>query len=165
MSGDRLQPQGHPDHLRDFLADSDVPCPDCGYNLRGATTGTCAECGKTITLRPPHWAWQAGRFPQAHRLSRIAMAGWITSAAVAVLFGSAILFGVAAGWGDALLIHALVLPVYSVAPWFTGFTWWYNSRRRPKPIMASLWFCAALNWLLPLSFVGLMVYLLLAWSK
>jgi hypothetical protein len=31
--------------LRAFLADRDVACPGCGYNLRGLTTGECPECG------------------------------------------------------------------------------------------------------------------------
>jgi hypothetical protein len=29
----------------EFLRTHDVPCPNCGYNLRGNTTGTCPECG------------------------------------------------------------------------------------------------------------------------
>lgn len=30
--------------LRDFVAVRDVPCPNCGYNLRGLTSGACPEC-------------------------------------------------------------------------------------------------------------------------
>ncbi len=33
-----------------FLADRDVPCPDCGYNLRGSRRPFCPECGLGIAL-------------------------------------------------------------------------------------------------------------------
>jgi hypothetical protein len=31
--------------LKGYLARRDVPCPSCGYNLRGLRTGACPECG------------------------------------------------------------------------------------------------------------------------
>jgi hypothetical protein len=33
-----------------FLADQDVACPKCGYNLRGVGEPTCPECGREIEL-------------------------------------------------------------------------------------------------------------------
>lgn len=39
-----------PDLLRSYLADRDVPCPRCRYNLRGVQEPTCPECGGAITL-------------------------------------------------------------------------------------------------------------------
>lgn len=33
-----------------LLADHDVPCPRCGYNLRGASEPKCPECGEAFTL-------------------------------------------------------------------------------------------------------------------
>jgi hypothetical protein len=41
----------NPEWLLQFLADQDVPCPGCGYNLRGLTTPTCPECAQALTLR------------------------------------------------------------------------------------------------------------------
>ena len=38
--------------LRDYLADRDVPCHQCGYNLRGTLDVFCPECG-TVIQRPP----------------------------------------------------------------------------------------------------------------
>jgi len=37
-------------HLAAFLAERDAPCPGCGYNLRGLTTGRCPECDRELTL-------------------------------------------------------------------------------------------------------------------
>lgn len=37
--------------LRMFLAQGDVPCPSCGYNLRGLAVPHCPECNQELTLR------------------------------------------------------------------------------------------------------------------
>lgn len=39
------------DVLRSFLAQRDVPCPVCRYNLRGAGSDRCPECGARLDLR------------------------------------------------------------------------------------------------------------------
>jgi hypothetical protein len=39
-----------PGELGAFLAARDVPCPGCGYNLRGNTTSSCPECGTPLVL-------------------------------------------------------------------------------------------------------------------
>jgi hypothetical protein len=36
--------------LIDLLADRDVPCPGCRYNLRGLTTDRCPECNQQLEL-------------------------------------------------------------------------------------------------------------------
>lgn len=38
------------DQLKAYLAGRDVPCPACGYNLRGVTTSACPECSAALTL-------------------------------------------------------------------------------------------------------------------
>lgn len=45
--------QGETDesHLRAFLADRDLPCPVCRYNLRGLASTSCPECGAQLDLR------------------------------------------------------------------------------------------------------------------
>jgi hypothetical protein len=45
-------PRHGPDLLRTYLADRDVACDCCGYNLRGVTDVFCPECGRVIP-RPP----------------------------------------------------------------------------------------------------------------
>ncbi len=36
--------------LSAYLADRDVPCPGCGYNLRGLTADRCPECSQALKL-------------------------------------------------------------------------------------------------------------------
>ncbi len=38
------------DMLQVFLAEQDVPCPNCSYNLRGLKDGVCPECRQQLTL-------------------------------------------------------------------------------------------------------------------
>ncbi|MEO1716445.1 MAG: hypothetical protein AAFR76_04975 [Planctomycetota bacterium] len=40
------------DQIKAYLADRDVPCPRCGYNLRGVADPTCPECAGEISFRP-----------------------------------------------------------------------------------------------------------------
>lgn len=37
--------------LRSYLAERDVACPGCGYNLRGLSTDRCPECNQHLELR------------------------------------------------------------------------------------------------------------------
>lgn len=44
-------PPGDPSALLQvYLATADVPCPGCGYNLRGVTDSACPECGEPLRL-------------------------------------------------------------------------------------------------------------------
>ena len=49
------------DLLPQFLAGRDVPCPQCGYNLRDLAGDRCPECGEPLVLRvnvsEPKQAW------------------------------------------------------------------------------------------------------------
>jgi hypothetical protein len=37
--------------LREFLAEADLPCPGCGYNLRGLQASACPECNQALVLQ------------------------------------------------------------------------------------------------------------------
>ena len=49
------------DRLLEFLADRDVACPVCGYNLRALTRPQCPECRQdlvlTVGIRNPRFLW------------------------------------------------------------------------------------------------------------
>lgn len=44
-----------------YLADTDQPCPGCGYSLRGLTAARCPECNEALRLQAglvePKLAW------------------------------------------------------------------------------------------------------------
>jgi hypothetical protein len=39
-----------PERIADYLSDRDVACPGCRYNLRGARSDRCPECGKELSI-------------------------------------------------------------------------------------------------------------------
>jgi len=47
--------------LRKYLADRDVACPMCGYNLRGAAGSVCTECGYELSEETVRSQTQAAR--------------------------------------------------------------------------------------------------------
>jgi hypothetical protein len=49
-SGDS-EPKSDDAALLSFVATRDIPCPVCGYNLRGNESIRCSECGATLQLR------------------------------------------------------------------------------------------------------------------
>ena len=52
-------------YLVNYLAQQDIPCPGCGYNLRGLTGEHCPECGQALVLRVGLAEPRAGRFVAA----------------------------------------------------------------------------------------------------
>ncbi len=54
--GDSVEPSPRTDAelLRAFLADRDVRCPSCRYNLRGLPGTRCVECGEELELHVTH---------------------------------------------------------------------------------------------------------------
>ncbi len=60
MTSENQQGPSEAELLQAWLSSRDVPCPVCGYNLRGLEQPTCPECGETLTLtltnHPTHLA-------------------------------------------------------------------------------------------------------------
>lgn len=46
----RLDPGNESNDIRRLLQGRDVACMGCGYNLKGAASGTCPECGNEHTI-------------------------------------------------------------------------------------------------------------------
>ncbi len=65
----RLDPRFERELKRVYAVDRDLPCPACGYNLRGLMRPICPECGadveefvRVIETSPRRWrVWRAGR--------------------------------------------------------------------------------------------------------
>ena len=49
--------------------EQDIHCPDCGYNLRGLSSGTCPECGKSVEhhVKVDHHFMSKPALPWMHR--------------------------------------------------------------------------------------------------
>ncbi len=61
--------------LTAFLAERDVPCPRCGYNLHGLTNGRCPECGDYLRLQVRSAEPRLGAFITLVLVSGIGLGG------------------------------------------------------------------------------------------
>ncbi|MFI4860535.1 MAG: hypothetical protein ACIAXF_07645 [Phycisphaerales bacterium JB063] len=50
MQDETPAPQDETQALLDYVAEREVACPRCGYNLRGLTQPRCPECGNGLKL-------------------------------------------------------------------------------------------------------------------
>jgi len=102
--------------LRLYLAERDVSCPKCGYNLRACVSGMCAECGARIRIhlhpiiKLPR-SWTAG------------IAGLWTGVALSMIVSF-----VALTRGPSVLIGSVTALAYSV----TGLVLWNAIYRRTR---------------------------------
>ena len=112
--------------LAAYLAERDVACPGCGYNLRGVTGGVCPECGRELhenDINPD----LAGQSIRARVVRRVRWAGACLAPVTAL------------GWVDYVLVRptgvarvgfAIVLGLLTVfAVWSIEQSW-----RRCPPI-------------------------------
>jgi hypothetical protein len=81
--------------LKAYLADRDVPCPGCGYSLKGCVSHRCPECASEMTLQlaaPPRmlrWTWLV----RAALLSIVLEGGWLIRSAVRWFWSQGWTFG------------------------------------------------------------------------
>lgn len=153
---------------RELLAENDVPCEGCRYNLRGQTGDVCPECGRAISVEHVRRtletrAWREKRMPG----DRLVMVG---------LIGSVFGLGYAAGAAGTLVrvfmtempFAARVVFVSTLAPLalaYPALAWlyltrtaWIEKRTRRGRLMLALaaWMLAPLDvllLLLPLFFL------------
>lgn len=111
------------DQLKQSVADQDVLCPGCNYNLRGLAGERCPECGESARriLVPPWW-----RLTRAER--------WTALGAGFALFG---IFGLAwVVWReskkDPLNILAMWLPGAMLAAWIVAVGVWSGFRHAAR---------------------------------
>lgn len=104
-----------------FLAERDVPCPGCGYNLRGLESPACPECNEALELRitlaePRQGAYIAGIIGLSIGIGfHGIMLAW---AAFIMLWAG---FGTASMMADVWpLPLALILEVAALAAWMRG---------------------------------------------
>ena len=129
--------------LRAFLAERDVPCPLCGYNLRALTTEKCPECGSevevTVGLTEPRMA---------------AFIAGLVGLAAGLGFCALLLMWVAwmhtVGLGGPGLNQVWVLP-FGVVALGVALRVWLSMRKRIRMMPRHRrWMCAGLCYLISL---------------
>lgn len=140
-------------NLLEYLAERDVPCPGCGYNLRNLTGALCPECGKpaiSVFARP--W-W---RFTEIERVfvwgaafSTAGVAAWV----VAIVCMATDALWVIAMWVPALMLLVLAIVV---STWTASLI--YVGRRHPRIAMAN----AVVVWGLGTVYAAMLMLLLLS---
>jgi hypothetical protein len=81
--------------LTAYLAERDVPCPRCGYNLHGLINGRCPECGDDLRLRVTPVEPRLGAFITLLLACGIGLGG-------SALFGALALAYAPGGWFKSL---------------------------------------------------------------
>jgi hypothetical protein len=138
--------------LRHFLAASDVPCPSCGYNLRGLTRDICPECGARFEIGlvnvPPRFGYLLALL--AGCLVMVALP--VFALVELVVFGPEFIRQ-ATNWSDHVTWlagaaeGAAVIVLYRRRAWFL--------RRRPRSQFAA----AVAAWVLNLALIGALLRL------
>lgn len=137
------------EHLRAFLAERDAQCPGCAYNLRGATTDICPECGTQLSIDAIEEAMRA-RVAFVSPLARLIAGGVLL--VFTLICGSMVATGVSTVVRLAVLrprfsqLGALAGCAFVVA--FVVMLWWVYIQRwrgrqakRAKAILAKMAIC------------------------
>jgi hypothetical protein len=96
--------------LREFLGERHVPCPGCGYDLRGLRSGTCPECGAGLRL-------SLLAEPVAARTDLWRAAAWHPLVLVAVLSAGTGLLAGPRGAAVPLLLYGVLGGAASLVRW------------------------------------------------
>jgi hypothetical protein len=109
--------------LRAFLAERDVACPGCGYNLRGCKASQCPECGDVFSLGQLRASLDRGDRQRSPVFGFALVGAWVVLFASSFLRVSVdrsgdgqvafIMLPAMLGVVPALLLAALCLPAFS----------------------------------------------------
>lgn len=123
--------------LKGYVADRDVPCPSCGYCLRGLTSDRCPECNEWLALRVGLAEPRLGMF----------IVGLIGPAAWSGFFLVVVMWGVIARQARSPQVAALGFGLILAA----GFTalWIYRWRKTRNASLATRVALASLGWIVP----------------
>ena len=135
-----------------FLAERDVACPGCGYNLRGVSAGRCPECARELALMVE----QPGMTPPVKLVTAVvlcmfAISCWSMIAYFMLLRGGG--FG-AQTWAYGEIAKSFLIMSSQVVllAWFAAFR--RREGVRGRFVRLGLW---CVLWSLGLSLAGTMV--------
>lgn len=137
------------DLLIRYVADADVPCPGCGYNLRGLSSSNCPECGQELKLtvglaEPKQAALIAGL---------IGLSAGCGLSGLLLIYAAIVIFVMKRGPMSMLdkfiVINAIGLAAHGgvLLGWVKN---WNRIRRAPR---MRRWMMVVFCWLMPLSYV------------
>ncbi len=116
-----------------FLGGRDLPCPRCGFNLRGVRDAVCPECGRRLGLSMlllheqhaiPRADWRAG---EARRHLRVSAGGLLLLAhSIGVMSFPSV---------TGLLVAAILLALACACEWVSR---WYRRRLEERAMHESL---------------------------
>ncbi len=133
------------DLRRQYLAERDVSCPGCGYNLRGLAAGACPECNQDLELGIKLASPRIGRLVAA--LTGLAVGAGGSGAVLAIQIALTIFWG---GWGP---IGFFLIPVLWAIPHGVCLVWlssrpgriWFRARtgRVQGAVITASWTASA----------------------
>ncbi len=143
-----------PEALKAYLAERDMACLGCGYNLRGLTQTVCPECGEVIAF--PHD--RRRRFTRTDRrfLAGTAFCGIVIAIWVAALLGL-VFYGPDK---DPLGLLALWVPMVMLVVLGLVVSLWIGIRQSANAVA---WFgalCVLVPWLLGVAYLAMLLLLL-----
>lgn len=110
------------DSFAEFVAERDIECPGCGYNLRGLKGRRCPECGARVG-----WGAFAAWGPDSEpRLFRMAEAGVVVGATLAAGQLAFRAWGALASGKVGPIVASVLLPLAALA----GAGLWLRVRGR-----------------------------------
>ena len=124
--------------LAAFLAERNVPCPRCGYNLRGLVSDGCPECGDRLQLQVGLVEPRLGPYLAAvvACCAGAAASGFIIVLALAYAPGS--WWGQVSSWIATAQFLTLTPTAVALLKWRRAFTRQTHERQMTWAICASL---------------------------
>jgi DNA-directed RNA polymerase subunit RPC12/RpoP len=143
------------DALADYLRTRDVPCPACGYNLRGVTTGACPECGLRVTMRVAEYAPHSAYWYAA--LSAVAWPALFDGLFAVLWLEYAVQSALAGRLTRDVVLSEGAVPVVAAAACAAVLVFLVRTRHRPwrprtrRLVLLALWMIFAIHafWLAP----------------
>lgn len=137
--------------LRDYLAERDIACPGCGYNLRGLPGDACPECGKPVELarvrsrRSRHPADRS--FACGVGVALAAIVGWV----IAIVMSASDPMWMIALWVPGAMLVALIV---LVCVWTGALRAWGRTSKTWAFVNASFpWLMGVVSFMLLLVFL------------
>lgn len=144
------RPAPPPTLLQQYLAEQDVPCPACGYNLRGLTSAACPECNSDLLLRVGLVEPRLGAYVTG-------LVGWSMGAGFNLLLIVYLIVVLIIEWDWGPPLHPfLTHHVVAGAAQLAGLAAWifFLGRRIRRPGFRARWPLAASGWVVSLANVA-----------